>query len=263
VGVRCLTGVGGESVMQAGAAAAGSGATRQNQNHGGHSRGGGDGTGGLHLRLGVEGALQAQAKRGALPSGLVDEAIRAVRGVAERRGRGYRGGLQSAEPPAYLRCPVTHELMDDPVVVCTTGQTYDRGALEEWFHRHKPATDPATNVVLRDTAVVRFLGDAKSSLGDAKSSLGDAESSLGDTESSLGDVKSLLGDAKSSLGDAESSLGDAESSLGDVKSLLGDAKSSLGDAKSSLGDAESSLGDGSPARRKTRKTRRRSSSTLC
>jgi hypothetical protein len=63
-------------------------------------------------------------------------------------------GTQSAEPPAYLRCPVTHELMEDPVVVCTTGQTYDRGALEEWFQRHKPATDPTTNVVLSDTAVV-------------------------------------------------------------------------------------------------------------
>ena len=44
--------------------------------------------------------------------------------------------------------------MEDPVVVCTTGQTYDRGALEEWFQRHKPATDPTTNVVLSDTAVV-------------------------------------------------------------------------------------------------------------
>jgi hypothetical protein len=69
--------------------------------------------------------------------------------------------------------------------------------------------DPAEAYVLlcRALALVRFLGDASSSLGDAKSSQGDAKSSLGDGKSSLGDAKSSLGGAKSSLGDVNISLG--------------------------------------------------------
>jgi len=63
--------------------------------------------------------------------------------------RGKKG-----EPPAFMRCPVTHELMEDPVVVCTTGQTYERSAVETWFNNHRPPTDPATNVVLTDTRTV-------------------------------------------------------------------------------------------------------------
>jgi len=61
---------------------------------------------------------------------------------------------RKTESPGYLRCPITHEIMVDPVVVCTTGQTYDRDSLNRWFERHHPPTDPKTNVVLVDTSVV-------------------------------------------------------------------------------------------------------------
>lgn len=59
-----------------------------------------------------------------------------------------------AEAPKYLQCPITREVMVDPVVVCGTGQTYEREAVESWFCRHQPATDPATNVILDSTQVV-------------------------------------------------------------------------------------------------------------
>ena len=40
------------------------------------------------------------------------------------------------------------------LTVLPAGQTYDRSALNKWFERHQPPTDPKTNVVLADTKVV-------------------------------------------------------------------------------------------------------------
>jgi Mg-chelatase subunit ChlD len=47
-------------------------------------------------------------------------------------------------PNAYL-CPISYEVMTDPVIVPETGQTYERAELEKWFGlgRH---WDPMTNV---------------------------------------------------------------------------------------------------------------------
>mmetsp|Transcript_35896 Transcript_35896/g.49817 ORF Transcript_35896/g.49817 Transcript_35896/m.49817 type:complete len:207 (+) Transcript_35896:120-740(+) len=58
------------------------------------------------------------------------------------------------DTPDYLRCPITQELMTDPVVVCATGQTYERHDLDRWFSLHHPPSDPITNVILPDTSVV-------------------------------------------------------------------------------------------------------------
>ena len=44
-----------------------------------------------------------------------------------------------------LRCPITQEIMRDPVI-CADGHSYDRHAIEEWFRMHKKhATSPLTN----------------------------------------------------------------------------------------------------------------------
>ena len=52
--------------------------------------------------------------------------------------------ITQANIPDVLVCPITKELMKDPVIT-NGGQTYERKAIEEWMRRQK--TDPLT----RDT----------------------------------------------------------------------------------------------------------------
>ncbi|GJN21903.1 hypothetical protein PR202_gb09426 [Eleusine coracana subsp. coracana] len=47
------------------------------------------------------------------------------------------------EPPHLLLCPISMELMDDPVTV-STGVTYDRRSIERWLFEYGSATCPAT-----------------------------------------------------------------------------------------------------------------------
>ncbi|CAK7349254.1 unnamed protein product [Dovyalis caffra] len=45
--------------------------------------------------------------------------------------------------PAEFRCPISMELMKDPVTICT-GVTYDRKNIEKWFFAYKKKICPAT-----------------------------------------------------------------------------------------------------------------------
>ena len=45
-----------------------------------------------------------------------------------------------------LACPITSEIMIDPVILIETGQTYERKAIEKWLEQHN--TDPLTGVQL-------------------------------------------------------------------------------------------------------------------
>ena len=54
-------------------------------------------------------------------------------------------------PPDFA-CPITQELMEDPVI-CNDGMTYERSEIEEWFRRGN-RTSPKTNAVLQSLAVV-------------------------------------------------------------------------------------------------------------
>mmetsp|Transcript_2775 Transcript_2775/g.6230 ORF Transcript_2775/g.6230 Transcript_2775/m.6230 type:complete len:282 (-) Transcript_2775:129-974(-) len=64
------------------------------------------------------------------------------------------GKAAAAEPPDYLRCPITQELFRDPVILSQTGYTFDRGAIERWLSTKSPPTDPITNVELHTTETV-------------------------------------------------------------------------------------------------------------
>ncbi|CAA0842491.1 E3 ubiquitin-protein ligase PUB23 [Striga hermonthica] len=46
-------------------------------------------------------------------------------------------------PPDHFRCPISMELMRDPVTI-STGVTYDRKNIEKWFHDYRKKTCPAT-----------------------------------------------------------------------------------------------------------------------
>lgn len=54
--------------------------------------------------------------------------------------------------PYYFRCPISLELMRDPVTVCT-GQTYDRSSIESWVATGN-TTCPVTRVPLSDFTLI-------------------------------------------------------------------------------------------------------------
>ena len=53
---------------------------------------------------------------------------------------------------ARFVCPITQDVMEDPVLVAQTGNTYERRAVEEWFARRN--TDPLTNAELEDATLI-------------------------------------------------------------------------------------------------------------
>ena len=53
---------------------------------------------------------------------------------------------------ARFVCPITQDVMEDPVLVAQTGNTYERRAVEEWFARSN--TDPLTNAELEDATLI-------------------------------------------------------------------------------------------------------------
>ncbi|KAG8364253.1 hypothetical protein BUALT_Bualt19G0108900 [Buddleja alternifolia] len=54
--------------------------------------------------------------------------------------------------PYYFRCPISLELMNDPVTVCT-GQTYDRSSIESWIATGN-TTCPVTRAPLTDFTLI-------------------------------------------------------------------------------------------------------------
>ena len=70
-------------------------------------------------------------------------------------GRYFQADLQpTSQPgtPAECLCPISHELMTDPVV-CSDGHTYDRKGIETWFRQGKQ-TSPLTGAVLTSKNLV-------------------------------------------------------------------------------------------------------------
>ena len=55
---------------------------------------------------------------------------------------GSAGSQEHREPPEEFFCPISHEVMQDPVMVVATGMSYDRKHIEAWFESH--STDPSS-----------------------------------------------------------------------------------------------------------------------
>ena len=57
-----------------------------------------------------------------------------------------------------LECPISKELMNDPVILIETGKTYNRSSILEWYRiclsKGQPITDPISNVILTN---VKFI----------------------------------------------------------------------------------------------------------
>uniref|UniRef100_A0A182T5L9 U-box domain-containing protein n=1 Tax=Anopheles maculatus TaxID=74869 RepID=A0A182T5L9_9DIPT len=60
--------------------------------------------------------------------------------------------VKTADIPLEFVCPITHELMKDPVYA-EDGFTYERSAIKEWFTREK-AVSPMTNLELSTDELV-------------------------------------------------------------------------------------------------------------
>jgi hypothetical protein len=80
---------------------------------------------------------------------MAEERARATKGT-ERGGGGEGEKEQDAGLLGFI-CPITAEVMMDPVITCD-GQTYERQAIEKWFQRGN-LTSPMTGLALPTTVV--------------------------------------------------------------------------------------------------------------
>ncbi|KAL5216030.1 hypothetical protein ABZP36_007431 [Zizania latifolia] len=100
-----------------------------------------------------------------------DEAAAALAALREaevgggRKGGGGGGGAGGEEAPsaeeevavpAQFLCPISSEIMRDPVVV-ETGQTYDRPFIEEWFSAGNQICPQTKQVLLHTTVIPNHL----------------------------------------------------------------------------------------------------------
>ena len=64
--------------------------------------------------------------------------------------------MQRQEPiPEWLKCPLSSELFDDPVLLIVDSRTYERCRIEAWLARH--GASPFTQAPARPTDLVPNL----------------------------------------------------------------------------------------------------------
>ncbi|KAF3337598.1 E3 ubiquitin-protein ligase PUB22-like protein [Carex littledalei] len=61
--------------------------------------------------------------------------------------------ISPVEIPSYFLCPISLEIMRDPVIL-STGMTYDRSSIERWIFSEKHQTCPATNQPITDPDLI-------------------------------------------------------------------------------------------------------------
>lgn len=95
---------------------------------------------------------------------LQENAALAARIASARETNAAAGAAAAAAPPPICFCPITNEIMQDPVVAAD-GHTYEREAIETWFRRRN--TSPMTNQVIAPTLLPNFaVRSLIASLGD-------------------------------------------------------------------------------------------------
>ena len=52
-----------------------------------------------------------------------------------------------------LRCPISGIIMNDPVILCSSGVSYERSVIENWMHLN--GTDPFSGEQLQDARVIQ------------------------------------------------------------------------------------------------------------
>jgi hypothetical protein len=100
--------------------------------------------------------MSVEHQRLVLEQVLQESAALAARMAARASSAGDHGSsanAAAAAPPANFMCPITNEVMEDPVVAAD-GHTYEREAIETWFRRRN--TSPMTNQVIPPNLVPNF-----------------------------------------------------------------------------------------------------------
>lgn len=105
------------------------------------------------VRTEVEAALTAaRREKDWADAALLTVALEASRLEAEAAAaRAAAAPPGAREPPADFLCPITAEVMRDPVLLVESGNTYERAAIERWLAEHD--SDPLTNARLRSKAL--------------------------------------------------------------------------------------------------------------
>jgi len=62
--------------------------------------------------------------------------------------------LEENCPPSFI-CPITTEIMHDPVILVETGTTYDRTSISEWLENHD--SDPSTGLKITSKEMIPIL----------------------------------------------------------------------------------------------------------
>ena len=116
------------------------------------SAGSGSGRSGRKRKRELPGTTQlsAEQQRLVLEQVLEENAELAARLAAARESEVQRRGSAVAAPPADFLCPITTEVLQDPVIAMD-GFTYEREAIAAWFRRHD--TSPITRQVVPPTLI--------------------------------------------------------------------------------------------------------------
>ncbi|GMJ06734.1 plant U-box 23 [Hibiscus trionum] len=61
--------------------------------------------------------------------------------------------MDEIDVPPFFICPISLEIMKDPVTV-STGITYDRASIEQWLFSGKNTACPVTKQVISDSELV-------------------------------------------------------------------------------------------------------------
>lgn len=87
--------------------------------------------------------------------------------LSANRASRHRRVLQETEIPYEFLCPITYEIMNDPVVI-TSGRSYERAAITEWFKSH--SIDPMSREILASLELIpnRHLKEAIASFLEMK-----------------------------------------------------------------------------------------------
>jgi len=76
------------------------------------------------------------------------------RPIKEHSGDLSESELEDCCPPSFI-CPISQEMMTDPVILVETKTTYDRPSIEQWLQKH--ATDPSTGLEIKSKEILSVL----------------------------------------------------------------------------------------------------------
>ena len=82
------------------------------------------------------------------PLQVIAEQLPAVKKASEKDKKAVKDKIGETEVPDWALCPISQEIMTDPVIVQGSGQTYDRVSISSHFVEYHKKNDPITGLML-------------------------------------------------------------------------------------------------------------------